>query len=125
MAGIDRSTFDVTAFLANPMSKVDTRALEALAKLNAKRKTKQLADNANKPIPSAAGNEPPGGNDMETRVAKLESHLEYIHRDLGVVATDVKEIRKDMREDFRIIFGALVVVALGTAGIMAKGLGWL
>ncbi len=125
MAGIDKSTFDVTAFLANPMSKVDTRALEALAKLNAKRKTNQLADNANKPIPSAAGNEPPGGNDMEMRVAKLESHLEYIHRDLGVVATDVKEIRKDRREDFRIIFGALVVVALGTAGIMAKGLGWL
>lgn len=125
MAGIDRSTFDITAFLANPMSKVDTRAPEALAKHKPERKTDQLADDANKPHPTAAGNEPPGGNNMETRVAKLESHLEYIHRDLGVVATDVKEIRKDMREDFRIIFGALVVVALGTAGMIAKGLGWL
>lgn len=62
---------------------------------------------------------------MEARVAKLENHFEYIRRDLDDVKLDVREIKKDMREDFRIMFGALVVVALGLAGMMAKGFGWL
>lgn len=62
---------------------------------------------------------------MEPRLAKLESHFEYIRHDLDSVATDVKAIRKDMQEDFRMLFGALVVVALGIAGVMAKGFGWL
>jgi hypothetical protein len=31
---------------------------------------------------------------------------------------------KDAREDFRILFGALIVVALGLAGLMAKGFRW-
>jgi len=62
---------------------------------------------------------------VEARVAKLESHFEYIRRDLDDVKSDVRDIKKDMREDFRIMFGALVVVALGLAGMMAKGFGWL
>ncbi|MCD1640121.1 hypothetical protein K7H92_15495 [Pseudomonas stutzeri] len=69
--------------------------------------------------------DPPGGGGMEARVAKLENHFEYIRRDLDDVKLDVREIKKDMREDFRIMFGALVVVALGLAGMMAKGFGWL
>ncbi|WP_312288828.1 hypothetical protein [Stutzerimonas nitrititolerans] len=71
------------------------------------------------------GHEPPGGDGVEARVAKLESHFEYIRRDLDDVKSDVRDIKKDMREDFRIMFGALVVVALGLAGMMAKGFGWL
>ncbi|MBK3874723.1 hypothetical protein GFL47_22125 [Pseudomonas stutzeri] len=62
---------------------------------------------------------------MEARVSKLENHFEYIRRDLDDVKNDVRDIKKDMREDFRIMFGALVVVALGLAGMMAKGFGWL
>ncbi|ODT85350.1 MAG: hypothetical protein ABS69_00830 [Nitrosomonadales bacterium SCN 54-20] len=34
-------------------------------------------------------------------------------------------VRKDARSDFRLLFGALIFVALGLAGIMAKGFGWL
>ena len=36
---------------------------------------------------------PPGGDDMEARVAKLETHVEYIRRDLDEVRTDVKAIK--------------------------------
>lgn len=68
---------------------------------------------------------PPGGNDVEARIAKLESHFEYIRRDLDDVKIDVREIKKDIREDFRVMFGALIVVALGLASMMAKGFGWL
>lgn len=36
---------------------------------------------------------PPGGDDVEARVAKLETHVEYIRRDLDEVRTDVKAIK--------------------------------
>lgn len=36
---------------------------------------------------------PPGGDDLEARVAKLETHVEYIRRDLDEVRTDVKAIK--------------------------------
>lgn len=39
------------------------------------------------------GGNPPGGNDMEARVAKLETHVEYIRRDLDEVRIDVKAIK--------------------------------
>lgn len=68
---------------------------------------------------------PPGGSDVEARVAKLESHFEYIRRDLDDLRGDVKEHRKESREDFRVLFGCLIAVALGLAAMMAKGFGWL
>lgn len=72
------------------------------------------------------GNDGSGGGDMlEARVARLESDSEYIKRDIAEIKDDLKEVRKDMREDFRILFGALIVVSLGLAGMMAKGFGWL
>ena len=107
------------------MSNVDTSAREALAKLKSEREINRGDDNARGDHHTGGGNEPPEGNGMEPRIAKLESHFEYIRRDLDSVATDVKDLRKDMREDFRILFGALVVVALGLAGLMAKGFGWI
>lgn len=107
------------------MSNVDTSAREALAKLKSEREINRVGDNAKDGHHTGGGNEPPGGSGLEPRIAKLESHFEYIRRDLDSVATDVKDIRKDMREDFRILFGALVMVALGLAGLMAKGFGWL
>ncbi|HHG9988687.1 MULTISPECIES: hypothetical protein [Yersinia] len=67
-----------------------------------------------------------GGNSMlEVRVAKLESDVEYIKKSIDDVKLDVREIKRDARTDFRIIFGSLIAVALGLAGIMAKGFHWL
>ncbi|MBF8746868.1 hypothetical protein IRZ74_14660 [Pseudomonas monteilii] len=62
---------------------------------------------------------------MEARVARLETHVEYIRRDLDVIVADLSEHRKETRSDFRILFGALITTALGLAALMAKGFGWI
>lgn len=41
---------------------------------------------------------PPGGGDMEARVAKLESHIEYMRRDIAELKTDAKGIGSDVSE---------------------------
>jgi len=41
------------------------------------------------------------------------------------VKADVRGLRADARTDFRILFGAIIAVALGLAGLMAKGFHWL
>lgn len=66
-----------------------------------------------------------GGGNMEARVAKLESDAEYIKRDIHEIKENLKDIRSDAKTDFRMLFGAIIAVALGLAGLMAKGFGWL
>ena len=51
-------------------------------------------------------------------------HCEY-RRNLDSVAEDLGDIRKGMRKYFRTLLGALVVFALGLAGLLAKGFGWI
>lgn len=76
-----------------------------------------------------------GGDDLEARVAQLETHVQYIRRDIDSLKDDVREFRGEtktelasihsvMRGDFRLLFGSLIAVALGLAGMMAKGFGW-
>lgn len=65
--------------------------------------------------------EPP----MEARIARLEATTEHIQSDLSDLKGDVRALRGDQKTDFRILFGALIAVALGLAGLMAKGFGWL
>ena len=62
---------------------------------------------------------------MEARIAKLESDVEYIKRDVGEIKIDVREARNDLRVDFRLLFGALIVAVLGLATLMAKGFHWI
>jgi len=69
--------------------------------------------------------EPPEPPHMDQRVIKLELAAEHVQRDLNDIKTDVREIRRDMRTDFRLLFGALIAVALGLAGLMARGFHWL
>jgi hypothetical protein len=71
---------------------------------------------------SGGGPHDPG---MEARVAKLEAHIEHIQGDLIEIKADVREIKRDARTDFRLVFGALIFVALGLAGLMAKGFHWI
>lgn len=61
---------------------------------------------------------------MEVRVAKLETHVEYIRRDIDSLVGSVSEHRKETAKDFRILFGALITTALGLAAIIAKGFHW-
>jgi hypothetical protein len=67
----------------------------------------------------------PGGDGTNARLAKLEAAIEHIHTDLGEVRKDIREIKSDAKTDFRILFGAIIFVALGIAGLMAKGFKWL
>lgn len=96
---------------------------------------------------SGGGPHDPG---MEARVAKLEAAVEHIQRDLadvkadlrafkgevGAFRTDVradfkevreefKSVRSQARTDFLILAGMIIAVALGLAGLMAKGFKWL
>ena len=73
-----------------------------------------------------------GGGDMEARIAKLEADVSYIKEHIRDVKSESKELRSDIKElrrdtdrDFRILFGAIITVALGLAGLMAKGFHWL
>lgn len=74
------------------------------------------------------GGEPPDDGAMEARIAKLEAANEYIQRDIKELKDDVRAIRGDIAgirtTDFRILFGAIITVALGLAGVMAKGFHW-
>lgn len=75
---------------------------------------------------NGANNSPPtGGDGMEPRIAKLEAGVSHIQETVKEIRTDSREIKKDAKDDFRLIFGAIIAVALALTGIMAKGFKWL
>ncbi|HET7132466.1 MAG TPA: hypothetical protein VFJ95_09470 [Gammaproteobacteria bacterium] len=41
------------------------------------------------------------------------------------IKLDFKDIKSDAKVDFRLLFGALIAVAIGLGGLMARGFGWL
>ncbi len=61
---------------------------------------------------------------MEARIGKLETDVEYIKRAVSELRTDVRELRSHQERDFRLLFGAIVFVALGISGMVAKQFGW-
>ena len=71
---------------------------------------------------------PPYDGDMETRVAKLEATVEHVQRDVADIKVELRDMRKDIvgirTTDFRLLFGAIITVALGLAAVMAKGFHW-
>ncbi|HBT4704298.1 TPA: hypothetical protein M4Z39_003371 [Klebsiella variicola] len=62
---------------------------------------------------------------MESKLSRLESEVEHIKGTMRELGNDLKELRRDSRSDFRLLFGSLITVALGLAGLMAKGFHWL
>ncbi len=62
---------------------------------------------------------------MEARVSKLEAAVEYMQRDIKELKDAVRAHRLETARDFRILFSAIITVALGTAGIIAKLFHWL
>jgi hypothetical protein len=69
-----------------------------------------------------AGGEPPDDGAMQARFARLEAVVEHMNGDLADLKRDVRDIRTT---DFRLIFGAIIGVALGLAALMSKGFHWL
>lgn len=66
-----------------------------------------------------------GGDDLDARVAVLENNVDHIKGDITEIKGDVKDLGRAHDRDFRILFGALIGVAIGLAGMMAKGFHWL
>ena len=62
---------------------------------------------------------------MEAKAAKLENAVEHMQRDISEIKIDIREIQKDFRTDFRLLFGAIIGVALGLTGLIAKGFHWV
>lgn len=62
-----------------------------------------------------------GGDGMEARIARLESAVEYIHRDVADIKTDVREIRGKMDTHFYWILGAFA----GLLAVLARGFHWI
>jgi t-SNARE complex subunit (syntaxin) len=75
-------------------------------------------------------------NDLLPRVAVLEEIAASIKQSLADLRTDVRQgfadLRTDVRDmrqrqerDFRLLFGAIIVVALGLAGLIAHTQHWI
>jgi hypothetical protein len=62
---------------------------------------------------------------MQERLAKLDSDIDYIKRDIGDLKTDVREIRSHQERDFRLLFGAILAAGAGLAALMARGFNWI
>lgn len=56
-------------------------------------------------------------NGMDGWQASVEARL-------GELKTEIRGLRDEARTDFRVLFGAIIAVALGLAGLMAKGFHW-
>ncbi len=72
-----------------------------------------------------------GGDDggMEVKIAQLETKVERMKEDVAELRSDVRAMRNDIASirttDFRLTFAAIIGVALGLAGLMAKGFHWI
>jgi hypothetical protein len=69
---------------------------------------------------------------MEPRVLRLETACDRLSRDVGRMDADMTHIKETLKHiaerqerDFRLLFGALITVAIALSGLMAKGFGWL
>jgi hypothetical protein len=70
---------------------------------------------------SGGGN---GGTGMDARVAKVEATIEHIQSDTSDIKENIRDLRRNATNDFRILFAAIIGVAIGLAGLMAKGFHW-
>jgi hypothetical protein len=62
---------------------------------------------------------------MAQSTSRLEADMSHVQKDIGAMKTDIGQIRERQDRDFRLLFGALITLALGLGGLMAKGFGWL
>lgn len=59
---------------------------------------------------------------LAERVARVETGIDFLRSDIKNLSDGLLAVRTT---DFRLMFGALIAVALTLSGMMAKGFGWL
>ena len=97
-----------------------------MARLRKRHHRCQMARSSKKSGPPLKSGDGDGTSDgMEARVAKLEAVLEHIGREMTDMKADIRTLRDNARTDSRVLFGAIIAVALGLAGLLAKGFHWL
>jgi hypothetical protein len=62
---------------------------------------------------------------VETRLGELGERVARVETGIDFLRSDIKSLGDRHTTDFRLMFGALVTVALGLSSLMAKGFGWL
>jgi hypothetical protein len=82
-----------------------------------------LAHEAAESLKNGGGNGTSGG--MEARIARLESDVEYIKRDISELKIDVRANFLWTISGFVGLFLLLGAGELGLAGLIARGFGWL
>jgi hypothetical protein len=93
-----------------------------------------LAHDAAETLKNGGGDGTSGG--MKARIARLESDVDYIKRDIGELKTEVREIIREISRmayanflwtisGFVGLFLLLGAGELGLAGLLAHGFGWL
>ncbi len=70
------------------------------------------------------GSKTPYETSMEARIAVLEQIAKDTKEILTEMKLDMREMRGDARTDFRLLFGAIITVALGLSGLLAHGFRW-
>jgi hypothetical protein len=75
--------------------------------------------------PQMALDEMPKDMPVLVQLAKMETRLDHIDATIVEMKTDGREHRRATDRDFRLLFGALIIAALGLAGLMAKGFHWI
>ena len=74
--------------------------------------------------------------DLEARVVSLEAAMENVQSDIREIKHDLRSFRKEVLDQFESlrkeyksdlfkVFGAGATLAIGLAGLMAKGFGWI
>ena len=61
---------------------------------------------------------------IESDVAVLKNDVAHIQGDVSELRTEVRGVRQSQERDFRILFGAIISVAVGLSALLAKGFGW-
>ena len=68
----------------------------------------------------------PNGNE---RIARLEVTVEHLVKEFAEFKAEIKAELKDLRKlvdfQFRLLAGMIIALGLGMSGLMAKGFGWL
>ncbi len=57
--------------------------------------------------------------------AEAQGFREAMHTEFKLVYAEFKAVRAEMRAQLILLFGALIAVALGLSGLMAKGFHWI